>query len=222
MSFMLSPIPLLILLSFFMSCGHFKNQKIQNEKFETLIRFISGVGEGKGRLGINQNKYLFGFDAVLKENSDWILAANIPLHGEEILLLKDLKKERLKISGTSGLELRIEQGIADYLRSQKKSPELARIFLQELRSLMRLVLHEELQLGVHCTQTTCQMGETIYQVIATDKQISIKKSLHSEYEIELVATNLTGSIFTRQSIILHSKTKTSGQLPLLSLELFWN
>lgn len=220
MNFMLSHLTLLFLF-LFSACSHLKSQKIQNEKNDILMTYLQGVGEGRGRLGVNGHQYLFSFDALLKENNDWILAANIPLHGEEVLLLSNLKKEKNGVEDISGLEVRIEQGIGEYLKSQKKSPRLAQVFLSELRSLMRLVLHQKLALNVECSETECKMGESIYQVKTKNQEISLKKSLDSEFEIEYVAMNLTDSIFKRSNVFLHSKNKKSSTPTLLSLELFW-
>lgn len=218
---MLSPIFSLLFIFSLISCSLFKSQNIQNESVQTLVGYVQGEGEGKGRLGIGQNQYLFGFDSLLKENHDWLLAANIPLHGEEILLLPNLKFDSAPKESQS-LERRIEIGISDYLKSKKKNPELARHFMVELRRLMRVVFAKKLNLDLKCTEVQCQMGEVIYQVKASSKQISLKKSLNDDYEIEFVAMNLTDSIFKRSNIFLHSKNKTSTSPTLLSLELFWN
>lgn len=218
---MLSRIYPLILLTALSSCALFKSQKIQNEEFQTLINYVKGEGEGRGRLGINQHQYLIGFEAFLKENHDWILAATIPLHGEEVLLLKDLKLPE-SASAKEGLELRIENGIIEYLKEQKKSPELAKAFLLEFRRLMRLVFHKRLGLTLNCNSSECLIDEETYQVSSTDNMLTLNKSLSDEYEIEFVATNLTDSIFKRSNIFLHSKNRTSKTQPLLSLELFWD
>lgn len=218
---MLSRIFSLLFILLLSSCSLFKSQNIQNEKVETLLTYLQGEGEGKGRLGINQNQYLFGFDALMKDNQDWILAANIPLHGEEILLLPDLKQESASLS-SQGLERRIELGISDYLKSKKQNPQMAKVFLLELRRLMRLVFAQRLGLALSCDQKLCRMGEVVYQVNASAKQISLKKDLNAEYEIEFTAMNLTDSIFKRTNIFLHSKNKSSAAPTLLSLELFWN
>jgi hypothetical protein len=210
---MLRRIFVLILLLYLASCSLFKSQNIQSKKIEDLVSYLQGTGEGKGRLGIGQQKYL---------NNDWILAANIPLHGEEVLRLQNLKTLNGEESDGDGLELRIEQGISSYLKSQKQSPELAKTFLMELRNIMRLVLHKKLDLQAICTESECRIGETIYQVEANSKQLSLKKSLSEDYEIELIAMNLTDSIFQRSSVFLHSKNKSSSSPTLLSLELFWN
>ena len=219
---MLSRISLILLLLVISSCSLFKNQNIQDQKIDKLMAYLQAEGEGKGRLGINQNQYLFSFEALLKENNDWLLAANIPLHGEEILMFPDLSQESIDSDSEDGLELRIERGIAEYLKSKKQSPELARTFLIELRRIMRLVLHKKLNRAVTCSATECQMDGVVYQVGATSKQLSLKKSVSDEYEIEFAALNLTDSIFHRTNVFLHSKNKSSSSSPLLSLELFWN
>jgi hypothetical protein len=213
------PFFLLLILT---SCSLFKSQNIQDKKITDLISILPGSGEGKGRLGINRQQYLFSFDALLKENNDWILAANIPLHGEEILMLRDLTKESVDEGEKDGLELRIEQDIGDYLKTKKQSPELAKTFLLELRRIMRFVLHKKLGLEVICSQNECRIGEAVYQVEATSKQLSLKKSLSADYEIEYAAMNLTDSNFKRSNVFLHSKNKSSSSPTLLSLELFWN
>jgi hypothetical protein len=218
---MLSRTYLLILFVTVSSCSLFKSQNIQEKKIEDLVSYLQGTGEGKGRLGINRQQYLFGFDALLKENNDWILAANIPLHGEEVLMLRNLDKVSVDEDKADGLEIRIQQGIRDYLKSQKQSPHLSKDFLLELRSIMRLILHKKLGLELSCSQKECRIGEAIYQVEATSKQLSLKKSLSEDFEIEFTAMNLTESIFRRSNIYLHSKNKSSPTPTLLSLELFW-
>jgi hypothetical protein len=206
----------------FSSCALFQGTNLSDKKVEELVDYLKGTGEGKGRLGINQHQYLFGFEAVLKENHDWILAANIPLHGEELLILRDLRKAKVADNEGESLEARIENGIADYLKSQKKSPKLAKLFLVELRQMMRLVLHKEIGEKVSCHHNECKIGDSVYLVEAKSQQLSIKKILPSDFEIEYIAQNLTDSIFRRGNIFLHSKTSSQPREPLLSLELFWN
>lgn len=222
MKVMLSRIFAFCILLMFSSCALFKSANIQDKKIEELLSFLPAEGEGRGRLGLHSNQYLFGFEAVLKENKDWLLAANIPLHGEEILLFPDLQKTESLNETTDGLELRIERGISDYLVSQKKSPALGKTFLLELRGIIRLVLHRQLGEKVTCSKEECRFGENIYQVKSSSEQLALKKSIGQEYEIEFVALNLKGSHFKRTSIFLHSQNRASSAPSLLSLELFWN
>jgi hypothetical protein len=206
------------------SCALFQTTSLEDQNVEDLIRSIPAVGEGRGRLGIKQHQYLFSFDALLKENFDWILAANIPLHGEELLVIPNLQEEILK-PGQAGLQNRIERGIADYLKSEKQSAALTKTFMLELRSLMRLVLHEKLGEKLDCIKKQqsfeCQLATSRYQVIPTANKLLIKKNISAEHEIELIAENLTDSIFNRTSIMVHSQRRSRNAIPLLSLELFW-
>lgn len=85
---MLSRIYLLILFVTVSSCSLFRSQNIQEKKIEDLVSYLQGTGEGKGRLGINRQQYLFGFDALLKENNDWILALIFPFMAKKSLCLE--------------------------------------------------------------------------------------------------------------------------------------
>jgi hypothetical protein len=219
---MLSQFIPFILLLFISSCALFKTQNLETENTEQVLSFLKGEGEGKGRLGVGQHQYLFSFDAILKENTDWILAVSIPLHGEEMLILSDLKSQTELIESDQSFELRIEKGMNDLLKSEKRSPQLVKTFMRELRNLMRFVFHQKLSQKISCVEQNCSMGDSIYQVDLNQKQISVKKMIDLDYQIELVGTNLTDSIFKRTNIFLHSKTSDSRTAQILSLELFWN
>jgi hypothetical protein len=217
-----------ITLIFFLvltSCSLFKTHNVQDKNVVDLLAALQGVGEGRGRLGIRQNQYLFSYDAILKENADWLLAAMIPVHGEEVLILPNLKVSTVTSRTDRGLENRIEKGISDYLRAQKKSAALTRSFIQELRSIMRLILHRQLGLTLKCSSGQspykCTIDEVTYEIKVDSKQISINKKISDEYQIEFVAQNLTESFFSRSSFFLHTAHTSSKMTPLLSLELFW-
>lgn len=222
MKFMLSRIILIYFLLFFSSCALLKSEKKQQKAVEDLLTYLPAEGEGRGRLGLHSHQYLFGFESVLKENKDWILAANIPLHGEEVLIFSDLKEAESAKETLDGFELRIERGISDYLISQNKSPELGKTFLRELRALIRLVLHRQLGEKVVCSSEECQFGENIYQVNSTPERLILKKTVGPDYEIEFIALNLKDKNYKRTSIFLHSQNRASSAPALLSLELFWN
>jgi hypothetical protein len=221
---MLSHILSLKLLFLFTSCALFKSNSIQDKKIVSLLEAVSVIGEGRGRLGIDNHQYLFSYDAVLKDQTTWILAANIPIHGEEVLVFADLLKAKVDSEGRDPLEMRIEKGIADYLRQRKKSPRLAGLFIQELRGMIRFLLNKELGLKVSCQlegkDEYCQDGQNRYLAVADAKKLSLKKNI-GDFQIEYVAQNLTESIFTKSSIYLYSENPNNQQDTLLSLELFW-
>lgn len=212
-----------ILLSF-SYCSSLKTEKLSGSGIEQLITSLRGVGEGRGRLSVPPQQYVFSFDAVLKDNTDWLLAVSIPLHGEEILMLPKLSEAQAEVKG-EGFGSRMEQGISQYLHSQKQSHELTEKFLSELRSIMRFVLHRELNKEIHCegaeNDQVCSLEGVAYQVSVADNRLYIKKSMTERHRLELVAENLTGSFFSKTSIYLHSQNSPSKASPMLSLELFW-
>lgn len=220
---MILRISFLLLVFFTSSCALFKGQDLKEKKIEELISALSAEGEGRGRLGLGSNQYLFSFDAILKDNFDWLLAANFPLHGEEILLFENLKNSKSFEAQHAGeFELRMEEGIKEFLKSQKKSPKVARAFMVEFRNMMRFVLHKKLDLQVICEGKVCKMGDYVYQVESTSSEFSLTRSLLNDYDLKLTAVNLTGPIFKRMNIHLLPKTGSSPIKNLLSLELFWN
>ncbi len=207
------------------ACSLFKRSEVSDKKTIELMDSIIATGEGKGRLGIGQHQYLFNFEAVLKENSDWLLAANIPLHGEEVLVLPNLTLADAPETDQP-LELRIERGIKEYLIEQKQPPQLAESFMFELRSLMRLIMHKKVGAKLNCETTSdgkhrCGLDKLGYEAVILKEQLTLKKMLGDAYRIEYVAQNLTESIFRRGSVFLHSQKASLDSAPLLSLELFW-
>lgn len=212
----------LILLSFFLfSCSLFKQQKPLDQNNLKLISYLKAVGEGRGRLGFEEQQHLFSFDAILKENTDWLLAVSIPLHGEEVLIFPNLKSSEMPSSTTNSLGSRIEQGISEYLKSKKQSSELTGKFLKELRSMIRLSLHRQLGIKVDCQPESCEMEGQTYKVSSTSKQLLIKKLISEDHRIELVGENLTESFFSKMSFSLHSEKPSDKPKAILSLELFW-
>lgn len=221
---MLSHFYSLVILFSFSSCAFLKSHNLQDKKTTQLLDSISVIGEGKGRLGIDSHQYLFSYDAVLKDKKNWILAANIPIHGEEVLIFSDMMKEQVDAEGRDALELRIERGIADYLKQRRKSPTLAKMFIQELRGIIRFLLNKELGMKISCEARSdgeyCQDGYNSYLAQTDGKKLSLKKNM-GEFQIEYAAQNLTESIFRKSSVYLYSKNTANKQDTLLSLELFW-
>jgi hypothetical protein len=97
----------LFLLSFvsftIISCAHQRNLSDESQQ-QSLAKEIAKIcldAEGKARLEIGSNKYLFNFESVLKsEESSWLVAAHIPLQGEELMGIKYLAGEESQIVGS--------------------------------------------------------------------------------------------------------------------------
>lgn len=214
----------LLALLLLCSCSLFKSQNTLDLKdTEKLINSVQVTGEGKGRLTLGQNQYLFSVDSVLNETNDWILAVTIPLHGEEVMILKDMKKVRVDDDESESFEKRISAEINRLNLGQKISGEQ---FIREMRSLIRFHLSSKLGLKRNCSM---QQSDLICELGIEKFRVNLKKDvLHVEnisYEgsgLKLIAANLTGPIFTKTTITLSSeKPHSPSSKSALQLELFW-
>ena len=79
MSFMGSRFFPLILLLYLSACA---TGPVKNVSWDKLWAQVKMEGEGKARLEIPPESWVFSFEAVLKKN-DWLMAITIPLKGEE-------------------------------------------------------------------------------------------------------------------------------------------
>lgn len=213
----------LALLFFISSCGLFKTSpSLLNKDPESLLKSVKVTGEGKGRLSLGQNQYVFGVDSVLKD-TDWILAVSIPLHGEEVMILKELKKKTLQDDETESFEKRIQWEFRQRKLDRKISAET---FMMELRSLIRFILAEELDLKRRCNahneEYVCTMEDEKFHITVSEKKYFIQKPLSNGNRLELVAQNLTDSFFSKTDFHLYTDNgKASSKSPVFSLELFW-
>jgi hypothetical protein len=206
------------------SCALFQEQSsLKNMDKEKLLDSVKLIGEGRGRLGLGQNQYVFSFDSILKDNYDWILAVQIPLHGEEVMILPDLKQVKLQEWQMHSFEERIKKDF-ERLKLDKILPPHQ--FLQELRSLIRFHLSSSWGSKRHCsTQKSefwCEQDGQKYLVTTTEKELSIKKSLGQGKSLVLDARNLTESFFGQTDIRLYSNEANQlKKASSFSLELFW-
>jgi hypothetical protein len=215
---------ILLLLLFMTSCALFNKENPTSHPVVELMTSIKGTGEGRGRLSLDQQQYVFSYEAVLKENTDWLFAATFPLHGEEVMVLSRLKDKEAEMPDETFAN-RIEAGIENYLQKKNESPLLAKQFFRELRLLMKFVLQKPLKLETQCKGNSqaaqCTLDGETYDILVDRKGLQIKKMMTSGYILELRAQNLTESIFMRTQVLLHSQKLTSKEKNLLSLELFW-
>ncbi len=218
---MVRSILLLILLT---SCAFFKSRpSLKTMDPEKLLASVKLTGEGRGRLGIGGNSYVFGFDALVKEDAHWLLAIAIPLQGEEVLELRDLRTKEPVASGDQSFERRIDAE----LRAKKLDKTLTgKLFVREFRGLVRFILRDRLGLASSCARVSekleCKLDGEIYTVSTADEEIFIRRQFGEHHAVELVGQNLTGPIFTRNNFFLVSaEASAQKKAPLVSLELFW-
>jgi len=215
---------ILPLLFFITSCALFKGEKnlLQEDKMD-LLNSIKLVGEGRGRIALGESHYVFGVDSFLKENTDWVLAVQIPLQGEEALILPNLKQ---KIQPQHEIES-FEERITHEFKKRKLDRSVPpKMFIKEMRSLVRFVLAPEWGEKHNCEERQdkllCDLEGEKFQVLVEEKEISIIRPLGEKKFLVLSGRNLTKSIFAQTDIRLYTngmdrKKKNSS----FSLELFW-
>lgn len=212
------------LLFFLSSCALFKEQpSIENKNKEELLKAVKLTGEGRGRVSLSQNQYVFGFDSLLKENYDWVLAVQIPLHGEEALILPDLKQKNLESEEMYSFEERIKK---DFVRLKLDKILTPQAFIRELRSLIRFNLSPAWGGKRICTaqesDLLCQFDGETFLITTNKRELSVIKSLGEGKNLVLDAKNLTESFFTQTDIRLYSnEANRQNKKAAFSLELFW-
>lgn len=213
----------LALLLIFTSCAMFRTAPVLTDKdLSGLLSSVKITGEGKGRLTLGQNQYVFGVDSVLKDH-DWILAVSIPLHGEEVMILRNLRQKVLQDEETESFEKRIQW---EFKQRNLDKVVSAEKFLQELRLIIRFILSSELGLKRQCNaqeeDLICELEKEKFIIARTEKKFFIRKHIAEGQVIELVAQNLTDSFFSKNDFHLYTKKEEmSKNTPSFSLELFW-
>lgn len=214
----------LALLFFISSCALFKSAPSLKEQSATvLLDKIQLLGEGRGRLTLNQSQYVFGIESVLKENTDWILAVTIPIHGEEAMIFPQLKDKNAPADAeVDSFEKRIQ---LEFLKL-KIQVISSREFLAHMRSLIRFNLAKNWGQKRDCTEQQneliCKMDGDIFTVKLTDKELFITKSLGRGRSLVLEAQNLTESFFQNSSIRLYANDDDlAKKSSTVSLELFF-
>lgn len=212
------------LLIFLSSCALLQGEKsLKDFDQNKLLEAIQLTGEGRGRITLGESQYLFGFESALDENYDWILGVEIPLHGEEIMILSDLRKKDIKDPKVESFELRIAK---DYRRLKLNNILSTKEFIREFRSLVRFNESKKLGLKPICTSASedllCELDGEKYVISSTAKEFFVKKELKQGAMIVLSGAILTNSIFERTNLRLYSQKENFEQKKsALSLELFW-
>jgi hypothetical protein len=216
--------PILILLFLFSSCALFKSQpSLKKDSLDSALASIQVTGEGRGRLGVGPQNYLFSYEAVLKENTDWMLAVSVPLHGEEVMVLHEIKQKISPEQERESFELRIDHEIHQRLNLGKIS---GRDVTQELRKIIRFVIAEQLSLEKECESAVpgfyeCKMEGESFLITLERDTINIKKNIRDTHYFELEGENLSNSSFQRTNFYLRSVQGKVKAPALMSLELFW-
>ena len=213
-----------LLLFFISSCSFLKGTpSLKTIDTDRLLNSIKLTGEGKGRLTLGQSQHVFSVDSVLNEDLDWIFAVSIPLHGEEVMILSDIKSHQMKFSEVSSFEERIAK---EFQRLKLNKILTTEKFMKELRLLIRFGLSPQWGQKRDCkpqqNETVCELDGEKFIVHVLDTEIKIKKLLGQGKSLQIVAKNLTDSFFQKTDIILFlNDDQEVKKVSPFSLEIFW-
>lgn len=172
---------------------------------------------------LGQSQHVFSVDSVINEEHDWIFAVSIPLHGEEVMILSDIKSRQMKPSEVSSFEERITN---EFERLKLNKILTTEKFMKELRLLIRFGLSSQWGQKRNCNpqqnETVCELDGEKFIVQVLDTEIKIKKLLGQGKSLQIVAKNLTDSFFQKTDIILFlSESQEKKKESPFSLEIFW-
>jgi hypothetical protein len=216
MKIMLSPIALIFFL--LTSCGTFKSHTFDvHQDIEALLKSLPMTGEGRGRVGMKGQQFVFSYDALL-DKRDWIFSATIPLHGEELMIFRNLQDFETQ-SEAESFERRIEAQFNEEVDAETSGKTL----VSEWRQLTRFLLSSSLGLSRVCEKNglddLCKIAgeDRTYTVRKfSEKKLLILRDLASGESIALEGENFDNGAFKRMNFSFFRK-----QEKLFSLELFW-
>ena len=214
----------LIFLFLLTSCSLLRpGSSLKTKNEELLLKSVRLTGEGKGRLTLNQRQYVFNIDSVLNDNYDWIFAVSIPLQGEEVMMMPDLRVKEIQVSEAESFEARIGR---EFHRLKLKRLISSDQFFRELRSLIRFHLSHLWGQKKVCQRKDknliCEQDQEEFIVTILDKEFLVSKMLRNGVILQLLAKNLTDSFFSQTDIRLFSSQKDlEAQRSSFSMELFW-
>lgn len=205
----------LALLFALSSCSLFTpRESLTTKKTIELVHSVPIVGEGRGRLTVEQKQNVFSFDALLREDRDWVFAATIPLHGEEAMILPAIREDALQ---ESALQSDFELRLIHVLKSKKEWRISPLEFKRRLRSLVRFLLAKQLNGQVACDSEMCQMGDATFATSIEKENFMIEEIDQKDFRLSAQGRNLTESFFTQTVISLYDLKDEE----IFSLELFW-
>jgi hypothetical protein len=189
---------------------------------ESALSSIQILGEGRGRIALDRGEYVFSYESLMRDQ-DWLMAVNIPLRGEELMVLRNIKEESAPSDEVESFEERLKHEIDS---NRKNNSVTGEEYVRELRSLVRFVLAPSLGLQRRCEEEKdilhrCFVGKQDYLVEIKKDQVLVRRRISSTQTMELIAENLTDSFFTRTGFSLHSQNGSPNSLGQMSLQLFW-
>jgi hypothetical protein len=195
---------------------------VKNVTWDKLWSQVKMEGEGKARLEIPPESWVFSFEAVLKKN-DWLMAITIPLKGEESFAFPGLDRPRPEIvPAADDFRWQVIQALraASHERSLAY-PQLGQDFVTYLHHLLRWTHADSLGLARGCDATSTKSWNCRWDGVPSNWSWDERKeefigviNLKTDWKIRALFKNLTGSVFKRVTLEVTRKTESASVVEL--------
>lgn len=225
---------LFLILFIFSSCASLDKT---DASVESAVSKICLDGDGRGRINVQSNKYLFEFEAqksqTLKAEQEWEIAMDFALHGGEFLKYTWLKNS-WKVSGS------FIAGLKSFMQSSHKQLEQSEIdqILAGAGEVFRLVIESKktgakslecLQKGVCTIPHGFVKEKTLIKWMLTEEGVSAvvsipKSKSHTHYKISFtnLKSNLNDERYHQTQLEIFSDLGFKKAQSLLSYDLYWS
>lgn len=124
-------------LLFIVACGHHVPGSSVSPSM--IKRFARLEGEGKARLEVGEQSWVFSFEAGFPEKNVWAMALHVPGKGEEVFRFPGLEHPRVMITPTAGdFRWHLVQVLREHSDKQHLGyPQAGRDFVQGWHHLLR-------------------------------------------------------------------------------------
>lgn len=177
---------LIILFSFLTSCSLFHKNTLSTRLSED-IQNVCLNAEGKGRLVIDGQKYIFSFESAMNQvENKWQMGFSFPIYGEEFLEIDWDENNKMKyVFSFEDKILKEQRGV---------SPEKLELFIKTWADLLQEIIHLQSKIA---TQTN-------YKWITSDKELSAQTKLKEDQSLVTITfKNLVdNNYFGRYDIVM--------------------
>lgn len=216
-----------ILLLSLAACAHRAGRSERSP--ETLIPMMSLVGEGKARLEIGPESWVFSFDANFTTPDTWLMGLVIPTQGEMVFSFPGLGQAQASVTPSADdLRWRIVHALEVTSKQRKLGyPEAGQDFIQGLHHLLRWVrpgsrpahvCHEVSDHNWKCEQDK-QVSSWIW--LEKKEELRVIQNLRPDWDMVATFKNLQGAAFKRVTLEIIRKGEQKDFVELRQ-ELFFS
>ncbi len=168
---------------------------------------MSMVGQGKARLEIGPESWVFSFDAAYPEANRWVMAMRIPLQGEEVFAFDGLDEAVPPPADEGDFRARVVHALRHASEQRKLGyPQAGHDFARALHGLLSL-LRPAGRAAMSCRDVvengwSCVNGGQVSRWFwdARKNEARVEFSLRGNWRMAAIFKNLTGPVFTRVTL----------------------